>query len=275
MIDIALRQKKAMIMLMNKSKAPYICQALNDEDWKTIEKFYPILKIFAAATKVFSGQTYATMYTVDEIYGELISMLIQEKTVVTKIMAEKIEEYQVELPPQHCLPRILHPGFKLNEQDVDFEEKRRLIEEHLEKYKNSTSIDEPTVVTTKRGLSAFQMFKEEIREHNKKRQPSFLVDLQARKEIDAYLSKPCTDSNVDELAWWASEGKAFPTLRAAARDWLAVPASSVPCEQMFSIAGNIVTKNRNQLAPKTTQALMSLKSWWVFSEILDSNDQIE
>ena len=47
-----------------------------------------------------------------------------------------------------------------------------------------------------------------------------------------------------------------------ARDFLAIPFTSVPSEQCFSISKNLITNQRNRLAGKTVRACMCLKSWW-------------
>ncbi len=46
-----------------------------------------------------------------------------------------------------------------------------------------------------------------------------------------------------------------------ARDYLTIQATSVTSEQAFSIAGNVITKNRNRLLPEMTRACLCVKSW--------------
>ena len=53
----------------------------------------------------------------------------------------------------------------------------------------------------------------------------------------------------------------FPRLASMARDYLAIPAASVPSEQCFSISKNLITSNRNWLIGKTVRAYICLKSW--------------
>ena len=53
-----------------------------------------------------------------------------------------------------------------------------------------------------------------------------------------------------------------------ARDFLAIPSTSVPSEQCFSISKNLITDKRNRLAGKTVRACMCLRSWWT-STLLD------
>jgi len=46
-----------------------------------------------------------------------------------------------------------------------------------------------------------------------------------------------------------------------ARDYLAIPASSVASKRAFSLGGNMITNKRSSLAPKTVRAAQCLKSW--------------
>lgn len=52
----------------------------------------------------------------------------------------------------------------------------------------------------------------------------------------------------------------FPILARIARDYLAIQASSVPCERLFSMAGIADTSRRNRMKPETFSALQTLRS---------------
>ena len=54
----------------------------------------------------------------------------------------------------------------------------------------------------------------------------------------------------------------FPTLHRIAIDYLACPASSVPCERLFSAGGKIATKRRSQLGAARFKELQVMKSVW-------------
>ena len=49
----------------------------------------------------------------------------------------------------------------------------------------------------------------------------------------------------DVLSWWCRHQFAYPTLARLANKNFAIPASSVASERVFSAAGNVVTKQRN------------------------------
>jgi hypothetical protein len=50
-------------------------------------------------------------------------------------------------------------------------------------------------------------------------------------------------------------------------DLLAIPATSVPSEQVFSKAGDLITKRRNRLSKKNIRILMLLEAWLKFLNI--------
>lgn len=52
-----------------------------------------------------------------------------------------------------------------------------------------------------------------------------------------------------------------------ARDYLAIPATSVPSEQVFSVAGNILTRQRSRLSPHMINTLMSCNNWMGLDEL--------
>ena len=46
-----------------------------------------------------------------------------------------------------------------------------------------------------------------------------------------------------------------------AKDYLAIPATSVPSEESFSAGKNLITDKKNRLAGKTIRVYMCLRSW--------------
>ncbi|CAG8619155.1 10240_t:CDS:2 [Ambispora leptoticha] len=46
-----------------------------------------------------------------------------------------------------------------------------------------------------------------------------------------------------------------------ARDYLTIPATSVPVERAFSNAADVITKDKARLTPETIRAIMCWKSW--------------
>jgi len=60
------------------------------------------------------------------------------------------------------------------------------------------------------------------------------------------------------LAWWAKNKATYPAVAAVVHHLLAIPATSVPSEWLFSKAGGVITKKRNRLAPPKADRLIFL-----------------
>ena len=78
-------------------------------------------------------------------------------------------------------------------------------------------------------------------------------------EIDKYQSEPAIPQGDNSLIWWKAHELFYPHLAKLAKRVLAIPASSVPSERIFSLAGNIVNKKRSQLSNDNVDMLIFLK----------------
>ncbi|CAG8574643.1 23619_t:CDS:2, partial [Cetraspora pellucida] len=70
-------------------------------------------------------------------------------------------------------------------------------------------------------------------------------------------SKTNAKSDIDEV----THQKKFPTLASIAKDYMSIQATSVACEQAFSVVTNIISKIQNRLYPETSRASLCAKSW--------------
>ena len=74
--------------------------------------------------------------------------------------------------------------------------------------------------------------------------------------MDEYLSSPCLQQKEDPLAYWKNNEKKFPSIAKIVPEYLGIPASSAPVEQLISTAGKIFRAERCQLNDKTFEMLM-------------------
>jgi len=81
-------------------------------------------------------------------------------------------------------------------------------------------------------------------------------------ELELYFKAPRAPMRADALQWWKVHESEYPNLAALARDYLAIPATSVPIERAFSGGVDLVSKKRCNLGAETIQACMCLKNWW-------------
>ncbi|KAK7901739.1 hypothetical protein WMY93_018508 [Mugilogobius chulae] len=66
----------------------------------------------------------------------------------------------------------------------------------------------------------------------------------ATVEVQRYLSEAYLSRGEDPLKYWESRKDIYPHLHRLAKDYLHIPATSVPCERVFSKAGEVVRLKR-------------------------------
>ena len=64
--------------------------------------------------------------------------------------------------------------------------------------------------------------------------------------------------NIQVFDWWKIHKKNFPHLFKVFQKYIHIPATSVPSERMFSLAGNIITEKRTRLLPRNMNILTFL-----------------
>ena len=106
-----------------------------------------------------------------------------------------------------------------------------------------------------------------------------------KSELERYLCSSLFDG-IDIMSWWKSNTEVFPCLAKMARDYLAIPGTSVPSERRFSASGDMISPERNRLAAVTIHATMCLHDWWkvdyaketrdwLQTELADDDDEID
>lgn len=79
-------------------------------------------------------------------------------------------------------------------------------------------------------------------------------------EMDRYLAEPPLLREGDPLYWWKAHAAAYPILSKLAKASLCFVATSVPCEQIFSQTGLIISDRRTKLKPSKVRELIYLKA---------------
>ena len=81
------------------------------------------------------------------------------------------------------------------------------------------------------------------------------------KTLDRYRAEPSVSIEACPLQWWSAHKGAHAKLAPIAQRYLATPASTVPCERLFSLAGHIVQKKRSALSSESINKLVCLSNW--------------
>ena len=79
-----------------------------------------------------------------------------------------------------------------------------------------------------------------------------------KEEVNDYKTADCIELESNPLEWWRTNELKYPHIAKMAKFYLAVPATSVASERVFSTAGDIVTASRSALSPDNVDMLIFL-----------------
>jgi hypothetical protein len=77
--------------------------------------------------------------------------------------------------------------------------------------------------------------------------------------LKRYKTEPEIDMDMCPLEWWKLHHGAYPVMATLAKKYMGSPATTVPCERLFSLSGNIVTKKRASVDPTTLNKILLLE----------------
>lgn len=240
---------------------------IDDEQWEEMKSLANFLEIAFKFTKCASGQHYATISIQPLVYDLLIDHCdkaisgtlnsVESTTQIieaAKSMKLKIMKYETNL----CgfLPRLgltLDPRVSSNHpRSLTKAELRNFL---IKKYNyNNPEIPTDSASTSSSGIQFIFVEARKLSENS-------IVN---RDEVDDFflLTEKGDENCEDPLKWWSIIGcNKFPFISCAARDCLAVMASSVPSESEFSISSGYVTPTRIQMSDELFENQVKLHSW--------------
>jgi hypothetical protein len=257
---------------------------LSDEEWKLLDVAEQLLGAFDKVTRRLSATEYPTLNRVVPIYNHLFNKLedlrdvcdgladcqgnaaitdqcspTSKRVLRNAIQAayDKIKEYYDKTwAGMYAIAVILDPRCKMVYYEVNEWDEgmiahakaalTRAVAEYGAAESQSDQADGATLCYSS-DQESFQAIKRRCVEKG--------------SEMERYLGTPTADMNEDVLEWWKRHADDYPCLSRIARDYLAIPATSVPAERVFSGGANLITNKRGSLDEGTIQACLCLRSW--------------
>ncbi|CAL5344289.1 unnamed protein product [Camellia sinensis] len=253
----------------------------SEEEWEFAREICGRFKIFYRATELFSGTKYPTANVAFPNLCEIritISQWLSCSIEVVRSMASKMlgkfDKYWVIIHGLIGVAVVLDPRYKLSVLEFYFDKLygdtaeeeiakiRQLCYDLLQEYQRKLSLGTDANVESSTSLnfgdsevvSDYDLF---ISRKRRKKVNHVTSELDHYLEEDVVTRTP----NFDVLTWWKSNASKYPTLQAIARDFLAIPVSTVASESAFSTSGRLVSPYRSRLHPDTLEALMCAQSW--------------
>lgn len=79
--------------------------------------------------------------------------------------------------------------------------------------------------------------------------------------VERYKAEPLAGMDDCPQEWWSTHKASHSDMARLARKYLATPATSVPCERLFSLSGHVVQKRRASLLSENVNRLVCLSNW--------------
>lgn len=319
MLESAVKFKKAFDNLIIRDSSCYkemmkVSGGPNDEDWRRVSHFLPILKIFYDATLMLSGSRYVTCNSCAQsvfAIGLEISNLCKSDDEGCRKMAEqmklKYDKYWGDILNINYLifiSMLLDPRHKMHLVDWVvrncFDDTKStllnlnvkiLIDELFKLY--TSSMPQEDKQKSSASNSALNNRNEnrqgEVMDFAKLLTSRFQMEVgfdhpqRNKSELDKYLEEPLENDceNFNILSWWKDNQRRFPILAKMARDVLAIPVTTVASESAFSTGGRVLDSFRTSLTPRIVEALICTQDWErttkavVIEESLASLEQLE
>jgi hypothetical protein len=260
MIDRGLKMKSVIqiVCLRDTDFQPF---QISEEQWNKLEIIHKFLSPFYEATTLLSGQDYSSICIVLPLLSTLLDHCKSYANNQTlkqsiKLIEQKLKKYESRLKNKCSYfaiildPRLNFEYLKSILNKSDYENIRDFIRKFNDNYSSNETVEEvsKSVATTSSLLSSIY----------KKRK------LNVNEELENYEYLPQEDPKTDSIDWWKLFSNKYPSLSKFAFDILCIPATSVPSEQIFSKAGDLITKKRNRLSDDSVQSLLCLNSFFKF-----------
>lgn len=262
---------------------------INVEEWQILRDLQKILEPFEEATRAVSGQEYMTASLVIVITNSLLDICKEvvaspEFVVNVKLVAKKLEKElnervgKVEYSSTLAMCTFLDPRFKttfFKNNDAIEKTKKNVISaladiinrkdlEHdtFGTGTNESNNDRDTSTTTvaaanleKQKLSLWiSIDKFSINNYTQTKSSTSRAII----EVQRYMDDNLVIRKKDPLTWWLENKFIYPHLSMLVKEKCCVVATSVPCEHLFSKAGQILSERRTRLGNTKAQQLLFL-----------------
>jgi len=118
--------------------------------------------------------------------------------------------------------------------------------------------EQPTTTTTPNSTSTQSVLREEFDQIVVNLIGGTSASVAGIIEVDKYLNEPLISRHENPLAWWVERKKVYPRTYELIKRRLCIIATSMPCERVFSRAGQVVTEKRNRLATNKISQILFL-----------------
>ncbi|KAL1939855.1 hypothetical protein VTO73DRAFT_9555 [Trametes versicolor] len=258
---------------------------LSAAEWQTLRQLGGILEVFTNVTKEMSHGGRPTLPFVLPLYERMRKALQQHIDNSTGLSPSlrnaaaagliKLNQYYEYAKESHytIIATVLHPSLRTswfkNALGADVCTRAEVLFKHAyEEYStsatSSTADETRTPAATATRSAEDNGFLDDAVKvgvaGNPNEQDAHAAE--EKPELERYLAGDGGHGELrDPLSWWKKHAVSFPVIARMARDFLAIPATSVAVERLFSKSRHLCTDVRASLRALTITEAMCVKYW--------------
>ncbi|XP_059085101.1 zinc finger BED domain-containing protein 4-like [Tigriopus californicus] len=243
-------------------------------EWDSIQDMVHCLSHIYEATQEMGGEKHTTIGKTIPMTTVLMKAYQEEveesKTSLTKELAQEILKNlhlrfgRVEFDSMYTFSTLLDPRYKncMLRNTGGLDQALTELKEELKKGSivSVSGSDIPSASYEGVLSSQASLWTKMDREVITEMKDSYSSSNQATNELHLYLTEvPRISRQSDPLNWWVKVSKErFPHIYQVGIKYLAIPATSVPSERLFSSAGDILREKRSNLGDDIVTSLICL-----------------
>ncbi|KAL4085299.1 hypothetical protein QTP88_027158 [Uroleucon formosanum] len=228
-------------------------QVLTPAEWEVVEKAVDVLQIFHEVTEEISSEKTVSIskvivlvtsmfHTVETFVLDInipyeVNLMANSLKAQLKKRFEEIEDNEIISQAAILDPRFKQFGFK---NENKFNKALSILRTRISNIKlpSDSNPQKPleTVTSTPQPTSSllWKVYENKVGKLKSIQNPTAAGLI----ELDKYMQEPLIDRHDDPLKWWYERKSIYPRLYTFVLKRLCITATSVPCERIFSEAGN-------------------------------------
>jgi len=268
MLTRLLELKEAIMQYHIDHPKNYSGPKLSESDWDKMAKYTSFLATLADATEHIGGEKYATCSAIlplNAFLGRLLKVNDDDPGYVTRLKTATFNDFRnriegIDASTILKMAVALDPRYK-KLSCIRRERRKEVWTLLTNEFKAFCDRRQPIIDETPEHVPKKQKLMLLLSDSESESDDELESVHSANDELRRYAEEPPIPEAADPLIWWKLHSHRFPVLSSFAQTILCVPASSVPCERLFSSSGYIINKMRSSLLPEHVNALVCLHDW--------------
>jgi zinc finger BED domain-containing protein 1 (E3 SUMO-protein ligase ZBED1) len=264
MIQRLLKNKEAVLKTLEQPGHKHNLTLPTEREWEKLRFIEKVLNPCRYATELLGGDQYVSSSMIlptlchleleMAVHDDDPASIVRFKTAFIADLQQRKQNFNMSWLR---IATALDPRFKYlkclqkDKRDEVWQELKVLLENSDQRADLQHTVEEPS--QKKMRLHELSSDSED--------EPLMSCSSSTKSVVERYRLVQQIEKDLDPLQWWKLQEDKYPALAKLARKYLGSPATTVPCERLFSVSGYVVNKKRASLEPANVNKLVCLSNW--------------